>query len=101
MIKTSIFGTALGIIATVVAAGAQEFPSRTVNLVVSSGPGTVPDVLSRAIAEQLSKRWGQSVVVENRAGASTVIGADFVAKSKPDGCTIPSLTTAGDRKSVV
>ncbi len=88
MIKTSIFGTALGIIATVVAAGAQEFPSRTVNLVVSSGPGTVPDVLSRAIAEQLSKRWGQSVVVENKPGAAYAIAATEVMRAAPDGHTL-------------
>lgn len=88
MIKLKMIGAALGVFASVGIAGAQEFPSRTVNLVVSSGPGTVPDVLSRGIAEQLSKRWGQSVVVENKPGAAYAIAAMEVMRAPPDGHTL-------------
>lgn len=88
MIKFSMIGAAVGILASVVAAAGQDFPSRTVNLVVSSGPGTVPDVLSRGIAEQLSKRWGQSVVVENKPGAAYAIAAMEVMRAPADGHTL-------------
>ncbi len=76
------------ILGSVATSAAQDFPSRTVNLVVSSGPGTVPDVLSRGIAEQLSKRWGQSVVVENKPGAAYAIAALEVMRAPPDGHTL-------------
>ncbi len=88
MIKLNMIGAALSILASVAVAGAQEFPSRTVNLIISSGPGTVTDVLSRGIAEQLSKRWGQSVVVENKPGAAYAIAAIEVMRAAPDGHTL-------------
>ena len=64
---------------------AQTFPSRPVTLVVPFPPGGGTDTGARVIAEQLGKRWGQPVIVENRGGAAGQIGADAVAKSKPDG----------------
>ena len=67
---------------------AQTFPSRTVTLVVPFPPGGGTDTGARIIAEQLSRRWSQPVVVENKGGAAGQIGADFVAKSKPDGYTL-------------
>ena len=67
---------------------AQTFPARPVTLVVPFPPGGGTDTGGRVIAEQLSRRWGQPVVVENRGGAAGQIGADFVAKSKPDGHTL-------------
>lgn len=67
---------------------AQTFPARPVTLVVPFPPGGGTDTGGRVIAEQLSRRWGQPVVVENRGGAAGQIGADFVAKSKPDGYTL-------------
>ena len=73
--------------ATTVALG-QDYPSRNVTFVVPTGAGAGTDLLARVLAPRLSERLGKSVVVENRPGAGTVIAADYVAKSNPDGHTI-------------
>ena len=67
---------------------AQTFPSKTVFIVVPYPAGGSTDVLARALATQLTALWGQSVVVENVPGASSIIGADKVARSAPDGQTL-------------
>jgi tripartite-type tricarboxylate transporter receptor subunit TctC len=64
------------------------YPSRPVRLVVPFGPGTSPDVIARLLGERLSRAMGQPVVIENRAGASTTIGAQAVATARPDGYTL-------------
>ena len=69
-------------------AAADAYPSRTVRIIVGYSPGTTSDVFARIIAQKLSERWGQSVIVENRDGAAGSIGADAVAKSEPDGYTL-------------
>jgi tripartite-type tricarboxylate transporter receptor subunit TctC len=69
-------------------AQAQVFPSRAVKVVVPTSPGGATDAFARALAAQLSLGWGQPVVVENRAGANQILGADFVSKSAPDGYTL-------------
>lgn len=70
------------------AAAADAYPSRAVRIIVGYSPGTTSDVFARIIAQKLSERWGQSVIVENRDGAAGSIGADAVAKSEPDGYTL-------------
>ena len=70
------------------AADVTNFPSRTVRIVVPVAPGGSADKLTRTLAEKLSTLWGQSVVVENVAGASGTIGAARVAKAAPDGYTL-------------
>jgi tripartite-type tricarboxylate transporter receptor subunit TctC len=67
---------------------AQTYPTKTVRLVVPFPPGGSLDIAGRLIAQKLTEMWGQTVVVENKPGAGGNIGADFVAKSPPDGYTI-------------
>src|SRR6185295_12843341 len=69
-------------------AHAQTFPSKTVHLVVAYAPGGTGDVVARIIAERLGPALGQTVVVENRAGASGAIGATSVLNAAPDGHTL-------------
>jgi tripartite-type tricarboxylate transporter receptor subunit TctC len=73
-------------------AAAQErpdaFPSRSIKIVVPFSPGGPSDVLARLIGQKMSEDWGQPVVIENRPGANTVIGAQLVAKAAPDGYTL-------------
>ena len=76
------------VLAAPMSAGAQAYPSRPVKLVVPFPPGGSLDFAGRLIAQRLTEMWGQSVVVENKPGAGGNIGADFVAKSAPDGYTI-------------
>lgn len=78
-----------GLVAALAApAAAQSYPNRTVRLVVAYSPGGTGDVVARLIATKLAPALGQSVVVENRAGASGGIGAQSVVASPPDGHTL-------------
>ena len=69
------------------ACAADAWPARTIKFVVPFGPGGANDLVARAAAEAASKQLGQTVVVENKPGAGSVLGADYVAKSTPDGYT--------------
>jgi len=82
--------TALGAsaLAPMRTAKAQGFPNRTIRIVVPFPAGGPTDILSRVIAQKMSEDWGQPVVVENRPGADTAIGAVQVAKAAPDGYTL-------------
>ena len=75
-------------------AGAQQFPAKTVSLVVPNPPGGSIDVMARVFADGLQKMWdGKTVIVEYKPGAGTMIGMDFIAKSDPDGHTIGMVVT--------
>ena len=67
---------------------AQAFPTKPVRLVVPQTPGGASDALARIMAQKLAEKWGQPVVVDNRAGAGGNIGMDAVAKAPPDGYTL-------------
>ncbi len=75
-------------------AHAQNWPTKTVKFIMPSAAASSPDRLTRMIAEQLSKKWGQSVIVENKPGATSMLGTDYVAKSAPDGYTLLSTFTS-------
>ena len=70
------------------AAAQQKFPTKPLRLVVGLSPGGTLDTLARITSQKMSENWGQTVVVENRAGASTVISANLVAKAPADGYTL-------------
>jgi tripartite-type tricarboxylate transporter receptor subunit TctC len=69
-----------------------DFPNKPVRLIVPFPPGGATDALARLMAEKLSQRWKQAVIVENKPGANTVIGTDIVAKSSPDGHVLGIVT---------
>ncbi len=86
----------LATLALLLAAGLAhaQYPARAVHVVVPFPAGGPTDVLTRVLAQKLSERWSQPVVVDNKPGAGGAIGSDFVAKSAPDGYTLLMATTS-------
>jgi tripartite-type tricarboxylate transporter receptor subunit TctC len=72
---------------------AQTYPNKPVRLVVPFAPGGFTDVVARILGQRLSMALGQQFVIENKAGAGSIIGTDFVAKSAPDGYTLVMVST--------
>ena len=85
--RTVLYGLA-GLAAPGAFAQTPNFPSKVIRLVPFGAAGGPIDTLTRAYGEKLQKRWGQSVIVDTKPGASGIIAADFVAKSPPDGHTV-------------
>src|ERR1700733_6927793 len=85
-------GAAVGLVAVSRAARADNYPSRPVRLEVGFPAGTSSDITARLIAQWLSTRLGQQVIVENRTGAGTNIAADSVVHASPDGYTLLWVT---------
>ena len=75
-------------------AAAQPYPSKPVQLIVPYTAGGGADVVMRAVAQRLAEAWGKNVVVDNRAGASGMIGTELAAKSAPDGYTLLGHTSS-------
>ena len=88
---SKLISAAFAALATLTApiAGAQDtFPSRPIRIVVTFAAGGGPDIMARIVAQKLTANIGQSVIVDNRVGATGIIGADHVAHSAPDGYTL-------------
>lgn len=82
------FAAFAAVIAASAVAQAQDYPSRPVRLIVPYPVGGASDITARLVADKLTKKWGQAVVVENKAGANGIIGTADIAKAAPDGYTI-------------
>ena len=83
----------LSCLAPTMAAWAQAYPAKAIRFIVPYPPGGGTDIVARMIAPRMSQGLGQTVVIDNKPGASTVLGSDLLAKSAPDGYTIGLYTT--------
>ena len=82
----TILGTSAGLVP--LSGWTQNYPSRPIKVIIPFPPGGPTDILGRIVAQKLGERLGQNVVIDNKPGASGMIGADMVAKSPPDGYTL-------------
>ncbi len=81
-------------LAAIAPARAQTFPTKPMTIVVPASPGGAIDLAARLIGQKMSETWGQPVVIDNRTGATGIIGTDFVAKSPPDGHTLALVASS-------
>ena len=87
--KKIALGVALMVVSALAAAqDGAAFPARPVRMVIHIGPGSSMDIIGRVLGQKMGDAWGQTVIVDNRAGAGGTIGMDVVAKAPPDGHTI-------------
>ena len=89
--RVALLGCILGGAAS--AALAQAYPNKPIKLIVPFAPGGFTDVVARILGQKLSVSLGQPFVIENKAGAGSTIGTDFVAKAAPDGYTLVMVST--------
>ncbi|HKA43835.1 MAG TPA: tripartite tricarboxylate transporter substrate binding protein [Burkholderiales bacterium] len=82
----------LAALCPLLAAGAQTYPTRPVRMVVAFAPGGGTDIVGRIIGRKLTDTWPHPVVIDNRAGAASIIGTEIVAKAVPDGYTIQTVS---------
>jgi tripartite-type tricarboxylate transporter receptor subunit TctC len=95
--KRLISAIGFGVVLAALAAGslrAESYPTRPVRIIVGFGPGSVADIIARVVATQMSQTLGQQMVVENRPGAGSSIGAEYVARAPKDGYTLLMCTVA-------
>ena len=88
MLRTILVAATLFVATTAVAAAQGNYPSRLIKIVVPVPPGAFADTLPRLLGEKLATMWGQPVIIENRPGAASNLGAEAVAKAAPDGYTL-------------
>ena len=92
--RRALLGAALALPALRGAAAQEAWPARPVRLLIPFPPGQATDTIARLMAEGLSAKWPQRVVVENRAGGAGVVGTEAGARAAPDGYTIVVSTSA-------
>ncbi|MES2976794.1 MAG: tripartite tricarboxylate transporter substrate binding protein [Pseudomonadota bacterium] len=85
--------TAAVVVSSIAAAHAQAYPNKPIKLIVPFAPGGFTDVVARILGQRMSTAMGQQFVIENKAGAGSVIGTEFVAKSPADGYTLVMVST--------
>jgi tripartite-type tricarboxylate transporter receptor subunit TctC len=85
---TAIATALAAVLALSAAAGAQDYPNRTVKIIVPFPPGGTADAMPRIVADFLTRKWGQPVIIENKSGAGGNVGADAAYHSDPDGYTL-------------
>jgi tripartite-type tricarboxylate transporter receptor subunit TctC len=86
---------------TVATALANEYPVRSIRLIVPFAPGGGNDIMGRFIARKMSERMGQQTIVDNRAGADGIIGTEIAARSAPDGYTILIISTSYTQNAAI
>lgn len=91
--RITFFGAVSALALTPALSGASTYPERPITIVVPNAPGGPTDAIARSIGQKLSTRLGQPVVIDNRGGAGGTIGAETVARAKPDGYTLFLSTT--------
>ncbi|HLQ02583.1 MAG TPA: tripartite tricarboxylate transporter substrate binding protein [Burkholderiales bacterium] len=93
--RTAKFLALVALCAAVAGACAQAYPSRPIRVVVGFPPGGGNDIIARMIGSKMQETWSQPVVIDNRPGANSIIAAEYVAKSAPDGYTLLVNATGG------
>ena len=73
---------------------AQPYPQRPIRIIVAFPPGGAADILARIVGQRLSEMWGQQVVIDNRPGAGSTLGAELAAKAAPDGYTLLTISSS-------
>jgi tripartite-type tricarboxylate transporter receptor subunit TctC len=94
-LRTEKILAVIALCAAALAASAQGYPSKPIRIVVGFPPGGGNDIVARLVGAKMQEAWGQPVVIDNKPGANSIIAAEFVAKSAPDGYTLLVNATGG------
>jgi len=94
-VKTGRFLLIVALCAASAGAFAQAYPTKPIRIVVGFPPGGGNDIIARLVGAKMQESWGQSVVIDNKPGAASIIASEFVAKSAPDGYTLLVNATGG------
>lgn len=92
--KSARFCIAIMLLFSITFATAQNYPNKSIRIIVPNTPGGQTDLLGRLVGQKLTEKWGQPVIVDNRGGANTIIGMTLAAKAAPDGYTLAVTSTS-------